>query len=261
MSMRISSYPLGKVMLVGLVSGLFGGLFGVGGGFIIVPGLVYLLGFDQRLAHGTSLTAVLPIAVASLATYSAAGDVDWAYSAWIAVGAVAGAVVGTSLLQIIPKRPLIIIFCIVLGISAIRLLIPNGADTAAPTIDLAIAIGLIVVGLVAGIMAGLLGVGGGIIIVPSLVVLYSIAPVLAKGISVAVIIPTAIIGTWRNRVKSNTQIPVAVVVGISGIITAVIGGIISARLSSTLSNVLFAALLIAIIARQLTSFRELSETR
>lgn len=261
MSMRIGSHPLGKVVVVGLVSGLFGGLFGVGGGFIIVPGLVYLLGFDQRLAHGTSLTAVLPIAVASLITYWAAGDVDWIYSAWIAVGAVAGAVVGTSLLQVIPKRPLIIIFCVVLGISAIRLLIPNGAETPPPAIGLAVALGLIAVGLVAGIMAGLLGVGGGIIIVPSLVVLYSIAPVLAKGISVAVIIPTAIIGTWRNRVKSNTQIPVGVVVGVSGIVTAVIGGIISARLSSTLSNVLFAALLIAIIVRQLASLREAADTR
>jgi hypothetical protein len=51
-----------RVVLVGLVAGFLSGLFGVGGGILIVPALVLLLGFTQRLAHGTSLAAVLPIA-------------------------------------------------------------------------------------------------------------------------------------------------------------------------------------------------------
>ena len=52
-----------RVVLVGLVAGFLSGLFGVGGGILIVPALVLLLGFTQRLAHGTSLAAVLPIAI------------------------------------------------------------------------------------------------------------------------------------------------------------------------------------------------------
>ncbi len=65
-------------MIVGLAAGLLGGLFGVGGGLIIVPGLVSLAGMDRRLAHGTSLAATLPIAAASLITYVSHGNVDWA---------------------------------------------------------------------------------------------------------------------------------------------------------------------------------------
>ena len=63
--------------LVGLAAGLLGGLFGVGGGLIIVPGLIGFAAMERRLAHGTSLAATLPIAAASLITYLAHGNVDW----------------------------------------------------------------------------------------------------------------------------------------------------------------------------------------
>ena len=70
-----SSVKFSQAMIVGLAAGLLGGLFGVGGGLIIVPGLVSLAGMDRRLAHGTSLAATLPIAAASLITYVSHGNV------------------------------------------------------------------------------------------------------------------------------------------------------------------------------------------
>ena len=59
---------------VGLAAGLLSGLFGVGGGTVIVPMLVLLLGFDQKLASGTSLAAIVPTAVVGVISYAVMGD-------------------------------------------------------------------------------------------------------------------------------------------------------------------------------------------
>ncbi len=108
MPLSDSSVKFSQAVIVGLAAGLLGGLFGVGGGLIIVPGLVSLAGMDRRLAHGTSLAATLPIAAASLITYVSHGNVDWAVAFFLAIGAIVGAIVGTTLLHVIPKNVLII---------------------------------------------------------------------------------------------------------------------------------------------------------
>ena len=100
----------GKTTLLRMAAGLLGGLFGVGGGLIIVPGLVGFAKMERRLAHGTSLAATLPIALASLITYLSHGNVDWPVALFLAIGAIAGAIVGTQLLRVIPKNVLIIIY-------------------------------------------------------------------------------------------------------------------------------------------------------
>ena len=84
------SVKVSVAILVGLAAGMLGGLFGVGGGLIIVPGLVSVAGMDRRLAHGTSLAATLPIAGASLITYHAHGNVDWTVALLLAIGVVLG---------------------------------------------------------------------------------------------------------------------------------------------------------------------------
>ena len=73
----VTSTNLAAILAVGVAAGFLAGLFGVGGGILIVPGLVLAAGMDQRLAHGTSLAAVLPISMASLLTYAAHDNVDW----------------------------------------------------------------------------------------------------------------------------------------------------------------------------------------
>jgi hypothetical protein len=107
----------------------------------------------------------------------------------------------------------------------------------------------VVVGLVTGILAGLLGVGGGIIMVPAMILLFDLEPVIAKGTSAAVIIAAAVMGTWRNRANDNTDLRAAAVIGAAGIVTAAIGGVLADRMSDELSNVLFASLLLIVAAR------------
>jgi uncharacterized protein len=97
---------VGSIVAVGVLAGFLAGLFGVGGGILIVPGLVLAAGMDQRLAHGTSLAAVLPISLASLVTYATHGNVDWSVAVWLSIGAVGGAVIGTRLLNVLAHRTL-----------------------------------------------------------------------------------------------------------------------------------------------------------
>jgi uncharacterized protein len=246
--------PVGRIVVVGLLAGFLAGLFGVGGGILIVPGLVLAAGMGQRVAHGTSLAAVLPISIASLVTYATHGNVDWAVAVWLSIGAVAGAVIGTKLLNILPHRTLGLLFAGVLIASAIRLFISVDAD-GRPGITVVSAAALLVLGLATGILAGLLGVGGGIVMVPAMILLFGIPPVVAKGTSAAVIIPTAVIGTWRNRSRGNADLRAAAIIGVAGIVTAALGGIISDKMSDDLSNVMFATLLLVVALRLLSQLR------
>jgi uncharacterized membrane protein YfcA len=248
------STNLFAIAAVGVAAGFLAGLFGVGGGLLIVPGLVLAAGMDQRLAHGTSLAAVVPISIASVATYAAHDNVDWPAALWLSVGAVAGAVVGTKLLHVLPHRTLVMVFTVVVLASAVRLFIATDADGRG-SLTAPGALALVAIGLAAGILAGLLGVGGGIIMIPAMILLFGIAPVVAKGTSAAVIVPTAVIGTWRNRSRGNADLRAAAIVGGAGIITAALGGTLADKMGDELSNVLFASLLVVVAARLLWQLR------
>jgi uncharacterized membrane protein YfcA len=242
------------VALVGIAAGALGGLFGVGGGLIIVPGLVLVVKLERRLANGTSLAATLPIALASLSTYLYNGNIDWAVAGFLTIGTIVGAIIGTKLLTILPKRTITIVFTITVLATAIRLL--NASDTTGRD-DLTIATGLllIVIGLATGTLSGLLGIGGGVVMVPAMVVVLGMVPVIAKGTSVAVIVPTSIMGTIRNRKTANVDLRVAAVAGFSGAVTAVIGGMIADRISTSVSNIMFAFLLLFVAGTQLFTLR------
>lgn len=237
-------------VLVGLGAGLLGGMFGVGGGILVVPALILLLRMDNRIANGTSLGAVLPISVSSLITYWSHGNVDWWMAFWLSIGALAGALYGTKWIHFMPRRVLGTMFVIVLVVTAVRLFIPMTAAGRDP-LDVAMAVALVVIGFATGVLAGLLGIGGGVVMVPAMVVFFSEPSVIAKGTSVAVIIPTSIMGTWRNWKADNIDIKVAAIVGASGIVSAVAGGIIADVMSDDLSNVLFATLIIIVAIRMI----------
>lgn len=237
-------------LLVGAIAGLLSGLLGIGGGIVIVPALIAMLSMERKFAHGTSLAATLPVAAASLATYAFNDNVDWAIGACLAAGAVCGAIVGTHMLQIIPKTPLTIIFIVTVLATAVRLLVSS--DTMGRD-DLTVvgAISLLVIGFVTGTLSGLLGIGGGVIMVPAMIVFFGMPPVIAKGTSVAVIVPSSLMGTVRNRSKRNVDLKVAAAVGVAGVVTAVIGSSIADSIDATVSNVLFAVLLVVVASLQI----------
>jgi uncharacterized protein len=235
--------------IVGAAAGFLSGVFGVGGGILIVPGLVLLLKMEQRLAHGTSLGAILPIAVAGVIGFALDHSVDWTAGGLIILGAVGGAVIGARLLGHLSDRFLRLAFGLFLVATAIRLLLNTHAPSGRGPIGVWLALALVVVGVVSGIVAGLLGVGGGVIVVPVLVVLFSVPDPVAKGTSLLVIIPTAISGTIVNHRHGNIDTTVAAIVGLTGAGAAFAGSKVATHIGAHLSSVLFAALLLLVSIR------------
>jgi hypothetical protein len=86
------------LLLTGLLAGILAGLFGVGGGIIIVPALVYILGFSMQKATGTSLAVLLPpVGIAAVIYYYNQGNVDIKAAAYIAVALLVGALLGAKI--------------------------------------------------------------------------------------------------------------------------------------------------------------------
>jgi uncharacterized protein len=80
-----------QMLAIGLVAGLTGGMFGLGGGAIMVPAMVFLVGLDQKLATGTSIAAqILPIGILGALVYHRNGNMNLKYAAIIALGLIAG---------------------------------------------------------------------------------------------------------------------------------------------------------------------------
>lgn len=113
-----------SLVLIGLLAGILSGLVGVGGGIIMVPMLVLLLGFSQHQAQGTSLTVlVVPVTALAVFNYYKEGYINWKYAAIIAVFFVVGSYFGSKLAVGIDQKMLKKIFGVVLIIIAGKMLL------------------------------------------------------------------------------------------------------------------------------------------
>jgi uncharacterized protein len=113
---------------IGLAAGTFAGLFGVGGGVLIVPALVFLAKFPIKVALGTSLgaIAILPVGLLGAYTYYQHGNLNIRASLLIALGIFLGALVGAKLAQMVPAATLQRIFAVFILIMAVRLWVEAG---------------------------------------------------------------------------------------------------------------------------------------
>ena len=107
---------------IGTAAGAFSGLFGVGGGTVMVPLLILWLGYGEREATGTSLAAIALIALLAAAGQAAYGNVDLAEAALVGVPALGGVVLGTALQQRLPERAVAALFSVLLVVIAIELI-------------------------------------------------------------------------------------------------------------------------------------------
>lgn len=247
-------------ILIGAAAGLLSGMFGVGGGVLIVPALVLVMGLDQRLAHGTSLAAIVPISISGVIGYGFHGLVDWPAAGLLILGAIGGAVVGTRLLDRIPQRALRYTFAGLMIVTAARLFLELPETTTEVDLTWPVGLALVGTGLVVGVLSGLLGVGGGIFLVPIMVLFFGIDDDLAKGTSLLVVIPTGLVATVGNLRRGNADLTTAVTVGVAGILSAFLGVQLAVLMSSRLSLVLFACLLL-VTAVRLAAKKEPAATR
>lgn len=110
-----------RAAAIGVVAGVVSGLFGVGGGVIVVPGLVVWMGLDQRRAAATSLATIVASAGAALLLFGTSASVDWAAAAYLLIGAMVGAWLGARLIDRIPTAVLTWVFAALMLLAAARL--------------------------------------------------------------------------------------------------------------------------------------------
>lgn len=233
-------------VVVGLGAGLLSGLFGVGGGVVIVPALVFWLRYEQRQATGTSLAAIIPTASVGAIAYATAGNVDWVAALILAVGGVIGAQIGSWLLPRLPVAALQLAFTAFLAAAAVSLflVIPGREDR----LDLSILGGILMatLGLATGVLSGLLGVGGGIIVVPALILLFGSSDLMARGTSLLMMIPAAVSGTIGNVRRQNVDLVGAALIGLAACATTALGAWIARSIDPLTGNIIFAIFLILI---------------
>lgn len=236
---------------IGLAAGFFSGLFGIGGGLIIVPGLVVLLRIDQRRAVGTSLLAIVPAIAASLTTYLLAGSVDLLVGALLALGAVFGAQLGSWLLPRLPLRVVQWAFLAFVAVVVVQLVLVVPDRNAEVTLDAYRVAALVAVGLVAGVLSAILGIGGGGVVVPILIAWFGASDLDAKGASLVMMVPTVLSGLVANLARRNVDVRAGLTVGAASLLSSPLGAWVAHLVTSQVGAWLFAAFLVFIGATML----------
>ena len=188
----------------GLVAGFAGGLFGVGGGVLLVPVLTGVFGLTQHQAHGTSLAVLAATALPAVVVYALHGHVAWLTAAVVGVASLATAPLGARLASRLSGRALRRAFAVFLVLVAVRLLWRVPEDGPIPSVSgwVGVAFGL-VVGAAIGVLAGLMGVGGGILAVPAFALGLGMPQHAAQGTSLAVILVTGPAGALAHARRGN----------------------------------------------------------
>jgi uncharacterized membrane protein YfcA len=217
--------------LAGFVAGLAGGLFGVGGGILLVPILTAFFALTQHEAHGTSLAAIGATAVAGLVVYGLHGHVAWVPAALMSVASVFTARLGARLAARTSRARLAKAFALLLLLVAARILwrAPVGSAETALHGPLAMA-AVLGVGAAAGLLAGFMGVGGGIIAVPALTLLFGLSQQTAQGTSLALILVTAPFGALEHDRHGNVVRPLLPGLALGALVGAPLASLAAQRL-------------------------------
>jgi uncharacterized membrane protein YfcA len=210
------------LILIGAAAGVFSGLFGIGGGIIIVPSLILLAGFPLVKATGTSLAAILlPVGILGVVAYYRAKVIDLRASAFIAAGLLTTVVVGAWLANTLPAdimQKLFALFCLYVSwnfIDPVRRYrkwrgLPVAPKPEPETLPRPAPWPLIGIGLLAGVMAGMFGIGGGNIIVPLLTLTLHYPPKRAIATSLgAILFPFGITGVLVYHQAGNLDLAAA----------------------------------------------------
>ena len=234
--------------VAGMLGGFLAGVFGVGGGLIMVPVFTYWLHIDIKRAHAISLAAVVPIALVASIAYEQAGNVHWSSALALLAGSLIGAVFGAHYLTVIPRKVLRYLFIGLMVLTALRLLYSQ--QPAHVVHGFASYVFLVLSGLLAGALAGLLGIGGGLIMVPVLLLATGADALVARGTSLVVIVGTGVSGVLTHMRNDLVQWRIVGWTVLAGVPTTLLGALVSHHVSNGVTVVMFALFLLGIAALQ-----------
>jgi uncharacterized membrane protein YfcA len=211
--------------VIGFGSGIASGAFGIGGALLSTPGIRWFLDAPPRIAVGTTLPVIIPTAIVGVFTYAREGLVEVRQAATMAAAGGGFAVLGALITEFIPGEALLVATAALILFLALRM-IPARTSIHPPRLRPTVPV-LLVVGAVSGLISGLLGIGGGVILVPVLMVLLRFPVKTALGTSLAVVAAQAIPGTVTHSLIGNVDWRIA-----AGLVVGVVPG---ARIGSVLA--------------------------
>ena len=258
------------LMALGLLIGVLTGLFGVGGGFLLNPLLIILLGINESIVIGSSLCVTLGTATAGMARHMRMGNVALRGMTVIGLGAVGGAVLGTSLHEALRDalgrdhfRLLVLWLYLALllltayltarradrlhsGPSLLQRL-PLGPRIHLPQAKLAqVSLpGLLAVGLLIGVATGLLGIGGGILFMPLLLVVVGMSAHQAIGTSLGVVVFSSVAGTIDHGLHGNVNLALAMALVVGSSVGVQVGAAVCSALEAARLRRWFALVVLA----------------
>jgi uncharacterized membrane protein YfcA len=240
------------ILVLGLTVGILVGLLGIGGGVVLVPAMVYLLHYDQHLAQGTSLFILLPPSgLGALREYWKHRQVDLRAGIYCVFGFLLGGYVGGKVAVPMPSNVLKGIFGGFLMLSAVLLWrktsgTKSGELSKESTANKSLgrAVGIFLAAAFCGVAAGLVGIGGGVLLVPLLALLFGFPQHRAQGTSlVALIPPTGILAflAYWNAGYVNWRTGLLLIPGV--FLGGILGGMLARQLNPRRMREVFAVLM------------------
>ena len=236
------------LIVVGMLVGVLSGMFGIGGGTVIVPALVWL-GLSQRNAAATSTLAIVPTSISGVISYATGGHVDWLAAALLFCGMFIGGQIGSWLLSRLPElalRWIFVAFLVFVVINQVSF-VPSRDHQIAMSVTTGI--GLALLGVVIGMLAGLLGIGGGALAVPSLSILFGASDLIARGTSLLAMFPNSITTSVANMKRNLVHMKAALIIGLVAAATAPLGTWIAGAVSPRAGSITFACYLCVLLVR------------
>lgn len=242
--------------------GLIASIIGMGGGFLYVPTLTLVFGFDPKMAVGTSLAVMIFSASTATLVYWRQKKILLSLAALLVLPAMLFSMLGSLITVYVDARILIILFALVLILMSLQMLVPSFSVVPVirwgPSFELnhseksgqgepvrISCLHLVVWGAMGGLVSGITGTSGGAFFVPALVVI-GIPVHIAVATSLLTIIPTSITGAATHAVLGQISLPFLIVYGAGAAIGAYAGATIAPRIHADHIKKGFGILLIAI---------------
>lgn len=238
------------LIVVGMLVGVLSGMFGIGGGTVIVPALVWL-GLSQRNAAATSTLAIVPTSISGVVSYATGGHVDWLAAVLLFCGMFVGGQIGSWLLSRLPElvlRWIFVAFLVFVVINQVSF-VPSRDHQIVMTVATGVCLALL--GVVIGMLAGLLGIGGGALAVPALSMLFGASDLIARGTSLLAMFPNSITTSVANLKRRLVHVKAALIIGLVAAVTAPFGTWIAGAVSPRVGSILFACYLCVLLVRSM----------
>lgn len=258
-------------LVIGLAAGVMSGLFGIGGGVIIVPALSVFAGLGTTEAVATSSTALLlPVGIFAVIAYYRAGLLKPRASALVALGLLLTSYIGSEIAISLPERQLEQVYGLFLLYISWRFMEPRKvlAEIQAGTFSFMTTISggasadekpelpevhwsvILLVGLVAGVASGMFGIGGGAVIVPALVVLLKFDQKLAVGTSLGALLgPVGLPAVLNFADEGVLELEIGLLVAVGLLFGAIVGARIALGLPSKTIKRLYGVFLLFVALR------------